>query len=173
MCYIDYSETTKSKSNFREEKIMTNKKRTTEAITADILAYIKENEDVFNDCIEELDNYNGYLADDRWNDMDMLPELVDTSDPVALLNMAYFGDDLDNWHEDENGQRRYDSFNPNREYFRFNGYGNLQSANRKDYRDHMDAYAVQQMDQYRSEIDSIGDDETLCALFDELEETEE
>ena len=37
----------------------------------------------------------------------------------------------------------------------------------------MDAYAVRQMDQYRSEVDSIDDDETLAALFDELEATEE
>lgn len=147
--------------------------RTYDEITADILAYFKENEEVFNDCIEELDNYSGYLSDDRWYNMDDLPEIVNTSDAFALLNMAYFGDDLDDWHTDENGQKQYNSFNPNREYFRFNGYGNLESSNWKDYRDHMDAYAVRQMDQYRSEVDSIDDDETLAALFDEMEEVEE
>lgn len=152
---------------------MTNEKRTYEEITADILAYFKENEDVFNDCIEEMDDYNGYLCDDRWYEMDMLPDIVDTSDPVALLNMAYFGDDLDNWHTNENKERVYDSFNPNREYFRFNGCGNLESSNWKDYSDHIDKYAVQRMDQYRSEIDSIDNDETLAALFDELAEVEE
>lgn len=153
---------------------MTNEKRTYEEITADILAYFKENEeDVFNDCIEELDDYYGYLCGDRWYNMDMLPDLVDTSDPVALLNKAYFGEDLDNWDVDKNGQRRYDSFNPNREYFRFNAYGNLQSSNWREYSDYMDEHAVRQMDQYRSEIDSIDNDETLAALFDQLEETEE
>lgn len=151
---------------------MANKKRTYDEITADILAYFKENEDAFNDCVEELDDYNGYLCDDRWQDMDQLPEIVDTSDAFALLNMAYFGDDLDDCHTDENGQKRYNSFNPNREYFRFNGYGNLESSNWKDYSDHMDDYAVRQMDQYRSKVDSI-DDETLAALFDELEKVEE
>lgn len=147
--------------------------RTYDEITADILAYFKENEGVFNECIEELDSYNGYLTDDRWYNMDELPEIVNTSDAFALLNMAYFGDDLNDWHTDENGQKQYNSFNPNREYFRFNGYGNLESSNWKDYRDHMDAYAVRQMDQYRSEVDSIDDDETLAALFDELESAEE
>lgn len=147
--------------------------RTYDEITANILAYFQENEKVFNDCIEELDSYNGYLVDDRWYNMDDLPEIVNTSDAFALLNMAYFGDDLDDWHTDDNGQRKYNSFNPNREYFRFNGYGNLQSSNWKDYRDYMDAYAVRQMDQYRTEVDSIDDDETLAALFDELEEVEE
>lgn len=151
---------------------MTNKKRTYDDITADILAYFEENKEVFNECIEELDNYNSYLSDDRWYNMDDLPEIVNTSDAFALLNMAYFGDDLDDWHTDENGQKQYNSFNPNREYFRFNGYGNLESSNWKDYHDHMDAYAVRQMDQYRSEIDSIDDNETLSALFDELEAVE-
>lgn len=147
--------------------------RTAEDIIADILAYFKENEEVFNDCIEELDNYNGYLGDDRWYDMDELPELIDTSEPVELLNRAYFGDDLDDWHTDENGQKYYNSFNPNRDYFRFNGYGNLQSSNWKDYRDHMDNYAVEAMSENRNDINSIDDNETLSALFDELEEVEE
>ena len=147
--------------------------RTYDDITADILAYFRENEKVFNECIEELDNYNGYLSNDRWYNMDDLPEIVDTSDAVALLNRAYFGDDLDDWHTDENGQKHYNSFNPTRNYFCFNGYGNLQSSNWKDYRDHMDAYVVRQMDQYRSKVDSIDDDETLAALFDELEKVAE
>ena len=152
---------------------MKNEKRTKEEITADIIQYFKENEEVFNDCIEELDSYNNYLGDDRWYNMDELPELIDTSDPVALLNMAYFGDDLDDWHTDENGQKHYNSFNPNRDYFRFNGYGNLQSSNWKEYRDHMDEYAVEAMSENRNDINAIDDNETLSALFDELEEVEE
>ena len=147
--------------------------RTAEEIIADILAYFKENEEVFNDCIEELDGYNGYLGDDRWYDMDELPELIDTSDPVELLNRAYFGDDLNDWHTDENGQKHYNSFNPNRDYFRFNGYGNLQSSNWKEYCDHMDEYAVEAMSENRNDIYSIDDNKTLSALFDELEEVEE
>lgn len=149
-----------------------NTTRTAKVITADILAYFKENEDAFNDCVEELDDYNGYLCDDRWHDMDQLPEIVDTSDAFALLNMAYFGDDLDDWHTDENGQKRYNSFNPNRENFRFNGYGNLESSNWKDYRDHMDENAVNAMAENRVYIDTINDGEELSALFDELEEAE-
>lgn len=151
---------------------MKNEKRTKKAIIADILAYFKENEKVFNDCIEELDSYNGYLGDNRWYDMDELPELLDTSDAFELLNRAYFGDDLCDWHTDENGQKHYNSFNPNREFFRFNGYGNLQSSNWKDYCDHMDEYAVQAMNENRNDIEAIDDDETLAALFDELEAVE-
>ena len=35
-----------------------NEKRTKKAVIADIIKYFKEDEDVFNDCMEELDWYN-------------------------------------------------------------------------------------------------------------------
>ena len=41
-----------------------------ERIIEKIVEYFKENESVFNDCIEELDSYNGYLGDDRYYSMD-------------------------------------------------------------------------------------------------------
>lgn len=152
---------------------MKNEKRTQEAITTDIIRYFKENEEVFNNCVEEMNDYNGYLGDDRWYNMDELPELIDTSDPVGLLNKAYFGNDLDDWHTDEHGQKYYNSFNPNREYFRFNGYGNFQSSDWKDYSDYMDKYAIKAMSENRNNIDSIDENETLITLFDELEEAKE
>ena len=37
----------------------TTKTRTPEDITADIIEYFENNEDIFNDCMEELDSYNG------------------------------------------------------------------------------------------------------------------
>ena len=39
--------------------------RTDEEITADIIAIFNDDEELFNDCIEELDGYNGYLGDNR------------------------------------------------------------------------------------------------------------
>lgn len=46
-----------------------------DVIIADILAYYKENENAFINSVEELSDYNGYLGDDRWEDMDELSEL--------------------------------------------------------------------------------------------------
>lgn len=138
-----------------------------------IIEFFKDNDDVFSECIEELDDYNGYLGDNRYYDMDMLPEFVSTDDVFRLLNMAYFGDDLDNWHLTEDGEKRYDSFNPNREYFSFNGYGNLVSSNWKDYSSFNDEYVVESMEENRRYIDSIDDNSELCELFDMLEECEE
>lgn len=38
--------------------------RTREVIIADIINYFEENKEVFANCIEQLDNYNGYLGID-------------------------------------------------------------------------------------------------------------
>ena len=53
--------------------------------TEKIIEYFKENEDVFNDCIEELDSYNGYLGDDRYCCTDELNEIYNGKDPIDVL----------------------------------------------------------------------------------------
>lgn len=108
-----------------------------------LMELFEENEELFNDTIEELDSYNGYLGDNRYYEMEMLSEFYCGTDPVELLNRAYFGRDDDNYHTDASGNKLlYDSFNPNRNYFRYNGYGNLCSTNYKDYSDHLDEYFI-------------------------------
>lgn len=107
-----------------------------------LMELFKNDTELFNSAIEELDNYNGYLGDDRYYEMDMLPELLSGLSAIDLLNRAYFGRDDENWHTDAHGKKIYDSFNPNREYFYFNGYGNLVSANYKDYSAHLDDYFI-------------------------------
>lgn len=144
-------------------------KRTAEEVTADIITYFESNEDVFNDCIEELDGYNGYLGDDRYYDMDELDELHRGTEPSELLNLAFFGYDEDTYTTDSSGSKTYGAFNPNREYFRYNGYGNLVSADYKDYSALLDKWAVEAMSEDRAYIDTIEDNEELAALFDELE----
>lgn len=149
-----------------------NEKRTKEDIIADIIQYFKENEDVFNDCMEELDGYNGYLGDDRYYDMDELNDIYSGQEPQEILFRAFYGFDADSWHTDSSGSKIYGAFNPNREYFYFNGYGNLVSSDYKGYSDKLDGYAVEAMSENRNYIDSIEDDDILADLFDELEEAE-
>lgn len=103
----------------------------------------ENDEELFNSTIEELDNYNGYLNDNRYYSMSELPELLYGKDPIDLLNTAYFGKDEESWHTDSSGNKIYDSFNPNREYFTFNGYGNLVSADYKDYSYLLDDYFIE------------------------------
>ena len=74
---------------------------------------------------------------------------------------------------DSSGNKEYGAFNPNRNYFYFNGYGNLVSSDYKDYSDKLDGYAIEEMSEDRNYISSIENDDILAGLFDELEEAEE
>jgi hypothetical protein len=135
-----------------------------------IIEYFENNDDIFNSCIEELDSYNGYLNDDRYYSMDELNELYSGTDAIELLQRAFFGYDADNWHTDGRGDKIYGAFNPNRDYFTFNGYGNLVSSDFKDYTAYLDEYAIEAMSENRQYIDTIESDDELSTLFDELED---
>ena len=146
--------------------------RTRQEVIESIIEFFKENEEVFNDCIEALDSWNGYLGDDRYYCMDELSELF-PHDPVNLLQRAFYGYDSETWHTDSHGEKEYGAFNPNRDYFTFNGYGNLVSADYKDYSDHLDSYFVESMADNRANIYEIADYDELVDLFDELDECEQ
>ena len=150
-------------------KETTKRTRTAEEITRDIIEYFTNNEEIYNDCMEELDAYNGYLNDNRYYLMEELNEFYRDTEPLEILYRAYYGRDDDTWTTDSNGDKTYGEFNPNREYFYYNGYGNLISSDYKDYSHLLDRYAVETMSENRSYIDSIDNDEKLTALFDELE----
>ena len=135
-----------------------------------IIEYFEQNEDVFNDCIEDLDSYNGYLGDDRIYSMEELDEIYNGQEPTEILRRAFYGYDAETWHADSHGEKEYGPFNPNRDYFTFNGYGNFVSADYKDYSDKIDEYAIEQMSDNRQWIDEIDNDEELSKLFDILED---
>lgn len=147
----------------------TKRTRTPEEITADIIAYFEKNEDIFTDCMEELDGYNGYLGDSRYYSMDELDEFYKGVEPSEILRRAYYGRDDDSYTTDSNGERTYGEFNPNRDYFYYNGYGNLVSSDYKDYSALLDSWAIEAMSENRCYIDGIDESEELTALFDELE----
>lgn len=147
-------------------------KRTAEEVTADIIAFFKDNEDIFNEAIEDLDAYNGYLGDNRYYTMDELDELYTGTEPSEILRRAFYGYDEETYITDGSGNREYGQFNPNRDFFTYNGYGNLVSADYKDYTGYLDKYAIEAMSENRHYIDSIEQSDELAALFDELENTE-
>lgn len=134
-----------------------------------IISYFEENESIFNECIEELDGWNGYLGDDRYYEMEMLKEFYHGVDPIEVLNRAYFGHDADSWHTDSLGERMYGGFDPNRNYFKFNGYGNLISTNYPEYTSHLGKWFVESYIENISEMEAYKQSEDLEALFEELE----
>ena len=111
----------------------------------EIREYFEDNEEVFNDCIEELDSYSGWLGDDRCEDMEYLDECFYGRDVEWILFRAFYGHDDDSWTENSRGEKEYGPFNPNRNYFYFNGYGNLVSTDYKDYSGHLDDDAIESM----------------------------
>lgn len=149
---------------------MTNTKITIKEAYENIINYFEENEDTFTEAIEELDSYNGYLGDDRYYDMEMLDEIYHDTEPSELLYRAFYGYDEDACDYDAHGDKHYRAFNPNRDYFRYNGYGNLVSADYKDYSAQLDEYAIEAMLDNIDEIDAIGGDDELRALFDALQQ---
>ena len=140
--------------------------RTRQEVIDSIIEYFEENESVFESCIEELDSYNGYLGDDRYYCMEELADLYAGADPIEILQRAFYGYDSETWHTDSHGEKEYGAFNPNRDYFTFNGYGNLVSADYKDY-------SCESMAENRSNIWAISEDAELSELFDALEEAED
>ena len=136
-----------------------------ESIIESIKEYFKEN--------EELDGYNGYLSDDRYYPMNELNELFSGESNINILQRAFYGYDEETWTTDSSGNKEYGAFNPNRDYFRFNGYGNLVSVDYKDYSAFLNDYAIESMIENRRYIYSISNDEELEKLFDMLDEEDE
>ena len=142
---------------------------TTTEIKEAIIKWFEDNDDIFEQCIEELDSYNGYLGDDRYYPMDELDEFYSGCNALEILERAYFGYDEDNYTTDSDGDKHYGPFCPNRNYFRFNGYGNLVSTDYKGYNDHLDSWFVEALMKNRGYIETIDDNPELSELFDQLE----
>lgn len=147
--------------------------RTKDIVINEIIKLFTEDEEVFNNCIEDLDSYNGYLGDDRYYNMDELKEFYYNADVMDLINRVYYGYSEDETYTDEHGQIKHCQFNPNQDYFRYNGYGNLVSAWYKDYMVFLNEYFIDDLLQYRQEVYSIEDDARLVELLDELKEIEQ
>lgn len=147
--------------------------RTKDIIINDIIKLFAENEELFNNCIEELDGYNGFLGDDRYYRMDELNEFYSNTDVANLMQRIYYGYSEDETYTDEHGQIIHCQFNPNQDYFTYNGYGNLVSAWDKDYTGFLDKWFIEDLTKCRQWVYSIEDDARLVELSDELEKLEQ
>ena len=149
-----------------------------------VQSYFEDNTEEFNETIEELDSWNGYLGDDRYYYMDELADFylpaftVSTIRDAAkareafdnLLNRIYYGHDADNYTTDEHGEKHYGEFCPNREYFTYNGYGNLVSTDYKDYSAYLSKSFVEEVYDNQSHINIP---EEVQEIFDEYDSQEE
>ena len=118
------------------------------------------------ELLQYMNGYDGCFDDCVYYDMDEFDEFMSNCSPMQIAQMIYFGGD----------------FNPNDEYFRFNGYGNLESAHWDDVEDEAEDLVDDIIDHlvtYYSgdtpwaELDHLvgADDDTL--FDDDFEEVEE
>lgn len=77
-----------------------------EQLNGDDLTYLLQHMNGYDGCFEECVYY----------DMDEFDEFMTNYTPMEIAQMIFYGDE----------------FNPNDEYFRFNAYGNLESADWHD-----------------------------------------
>lgn len=137
-----------------------------------LLNYYQEHEDDFNHDIEELDCWNGILGDRRVYLMEELDEIYQGKEATEILRRAYFGHDDDNWYV-ENGERVYGEFNPNRDYFYFNGYGNLVSTDECDYSDYIDLDYIQDIIDNECHLDLNDGAQEIIDNYDEDGDSDE
>lgn len=118
----------------------------------EIKKYLEENEDVFINIIEEFDNNDGYLNDRRFMSMEVLNDFLYKYLPNAVLLKAFNGKDLDSYNKEAD---EYGKFNPNRDYFRFDAYENLESSDYKDYSTFLDEYFIEKLIEEKDSLYSI------------------
>ena len=127
-----------------------------------LLAYYRDNPEDFANDIEELDEWTGCLYDDKIYPMDDLNELFQGTQPDEILRRAFFG-------YDETYKERL-PFNPNREYFYFNAYGNLVSIDEKDYSDYLDNDFIQDIIENRFNLSLSDGAEDIIDNYEDEDE---
>lgn len=140
--------------------------RTEKEIRQELKDLFEEDTALFNDTIEELDSYNGYLGDDRYY---LMEDLTDYDLWSSLIYRIFYGRDDDCYITNNQGEKEYSQFNPNRDYY-YDGYGNLVSTDYKDYSAYLDNYFI---DELLNNYDFLNLDADVEALLDELENAEQ
>ena len=116
-------------------------------------SYLLDNMDVTGYMVREINAWGGYLEHLEYFDMEEFDLVLEGYTPSEVANRIFYG-----------------SFNPNDEYFRFNAYGNLESANEWDieeeYRDNISEIASYIVE-YKDNIDI--NDEGLQEILDNME----
>lgn len=126
-------------------------------ILDNIYDYFQSHKNVYVNVIEQLDDCNGYLGDERWDNMAIFDEWSTTPRPLVVAGMVYDGRDI-------NGDR----FNPYSDYFRFNRYGTLESSDEKNYDDFLTDDFLLEALSYRDDLPAVNENKVLSNLYDKL-----
>ena len=127
-----------------------------------IKEYLEENADVLNNLVEEINSESGVFDDDIFYPMEDLDGFLSSQTPTEILLSASCGYD-----NDTSTDNSHESFNVNRDYFKFNGYGNLISYSDIDYSDLIDDV----IDELENEVVDLPDE--IEDMIDSDEDEEE
>ena len=120
-----------------------------------IKEYLLNNMEVTKEVVHYLNSWNSCLDYLEVCNMEDLDECLEGYEPSEIINMIFYGDG---------------TFSPNCDYFRFNAYGNLESANEWDieeeYRDNISEIASYIVE-YKDNIDIY--DEGLQEILNNME----
>lgn len=115
--------------------------------------------------LQHMNAYDGCFEDAIYYDMDSFDEVLDGYTPLQIAQMIWFGE-----------------FNPNADYFHFNAYGNLESADWRDVEDEAEYLIddiVDHLTHYYSgdtpwpELDHIVDSDDDALFNEDYEEVDE
>ena len=79
--------------------------RTEKEIRQELKDLFEEDNTLFNETIEELDSYNGYLGDDRYYFMEEIDELLSDYNATDILLSAFCGYNQDDYTIDGYGEK--------------------------------------------------------------------
>ena len=109
---------------------------------------------------------NRCLYDDKLYSMYELDEVLQNIKPSDILCIALFG------HDESQGKIK-STFNLDRDYFHYNGYGNLVSTDERDYSDYLNDYFIQEIIDNKSHLSlSKGAQEIIDNDYYEIEDDE-
>ena len=123
------------------------------------------NGDDLTQLLQHMNGYDGCFEESTYYDMDSFDEIMSNCMPMEIAQRIFFGD-----------------FNPNDEFFRFNAYGNLESADWCDVvaeaEDLVDDIIDHLVTSYRgdtpwSDLDYIVDSDDDTVFNEDYEEVEE
>ena len=84
------------------------------------------------EMVQEINAYNGSFENLDLYEMEMFNDIMHGFEPMEIAMKTYFG-----------------NFNPNDEYFRFNGYANLESLSEFDLKHELLDYETDILEEYK------------------------
>lgn len=117
--------------------------------------YLLDNSEELLQVVSDINSWNGQLDYLDFISMDFFDDYMEGNSPSWIAERIYYGD-----------------FNPNDDYFMFNGYGNLESYDEYKAIEECKGYIDEIVDALFDNIDNIEASDTIMDMFEELDEIE-